>query len=132
VPIFNYNLFNNAVSCSYTKRRIVQRLDKMKENGLVKNMPETFPQGLRKTTKTSGYLMSWPSFKPPTSKIQAKCAVLGYNAASSGNLLPRIHVINYKTLGQLTGTYTSYLQYNTVVRISIQDVLIYHYWENTT
>jgi len=74
---------------------------KTKGKGLVKNLPEIFLQGLRKTTKTSGYLMFRPSFKPPTSKTQGTCAVLGYYAARSGNLLPRIHVICIKPLANL-------------------------------
>jgi len=37
----------------------------------------------------------------------------------------------YKTFGQLAGIYSSYSQFNTVVSISVQDILIYHYWENT-
>ena len=74
---------------------------KMRGNGLVKNLPEIFLQGLRKTTRASGYLIIWPSFKPPTSKIQRTCAVPGYYAASSGNLLPRIHVICIKLLANL-------------------------------
>jgi hypothetical protein len=41
--IFNYGLFNDAVSCSYTKRRMVRRLAKNERKRIGKEYARNFP-----------------------------------------------------------------------------------------